>query len=119
MSRCWSLVPGLRNTRVPEVSRGVQAGSFLLRFLPSSPHPTPSIWQEIGDTYPSPLSVMERRRGAVVGVLKAGAKLEALLRTADWDEGDSVLRLRIGQFLDPLPSPAPSHTLFSSVGSSR
>lgn len=55
----------------------------------------------------------------MVGVLKAGAKLEALLRTADWDEGDSVLRLRIGQFLDPLPSPAPSHTLFSSVGSSR
>lgn len=55
----------------------------------------------------------------MVGVLKAGAKLEALLRTAAWDEGDSVLRLRIGQFLDPLPSPAPSHTLFSSIGSSR
>lgn len=37
MSRCRSLVPELRNTRVPEVSPGVQPGSFLLRFRPSCP----------------------------------------------------------------------------------
>lgn len=55
---------------------------------------------------------------AVVSVLRAWESWRHFWELLSGTEGDSVLRTRIGQFLGTLPSPAPSHTLFSSVGSS-